>query len=425
MTERLARRIALGLAARVRGGRLVIEEGGRRHEFGDPGGGLRASVTVDSPRAWPALLSGSLGLGRSYAAGLWHTDDLPALIGLCARSIRPLDDARRRLWPLLLPVQAGADSLRRNTPSRARHNAAAHYDLGNDLYRLFLDETLTYSSGIFPRPETTLAEAQEEKLDRACRRVGLRAGHRVLEIGTGWGSLALHAAERYDVSVLTTTLAAEQHEVASERVRAAGLSDRVSVVMRDYRELRGEFDRLVSLEMIEAVGWRHQDEYFKRCSGLLAEDGAMMLQAILIDDRLFEGEKRMRSFANTVVFPGGALPSVASIAGSLARVTDMRIAGLEDITPHYAETLRHWRQRFLHNRDAARALGYGEEFIRMWDFYLAFSEAGFRERRLRVAQFVLAKPGWRGERRLLAAPEPAAREVEQAGGPARGQLAER
>lgn len=425
MTERVARRVVLGLAARARGGLLVIEEGGRRHVLGDPAGGLRATVTVNSPRAWPALLSGSLGLGRSYGAGWWDTDDLPALIGICARSLGPLDAARRRIWPLALPLQAGADSLRRNTASRARANASAHYDLGNDLYELFLDESLTYSSAIFPRPESTLEEAQEEKLDRACRRIGMRPGHRVLEIGTGWGSLALHAAARHGASVLTTTLAAEQHALATARVRAAGLADRVSVVMQDYRSLEGRFDRLVSLEMVEAVGWRHFDEYFESCSRLLTDDGAMMLQAILIDDRLFEGEKRMRSFANTVVFPGGALPSMASISASLARVTDMRVAGLEDITPHYAETLRRWRQRFRARADDVRALGYSEDFVRTWDFYLAFSEAGFRERRLRVAQFVLAKPGWRGERRLLAVPEPARGEVKQGGRPARRELAQR
>jgi cyclopropane-fatty-acyl-phospholipid synthase len=422
---RAARRIGLAAAACVRGGQLTIVEGGRRHEFGNPAGGLRATVTVHSPRAWPALLSGGLGLGRGYAAGWWDCDDIPALISLCARSIGPLDAARRRLWPLLLPLHAGACSLRRNPPSRARNNASAHYDLGNDLYRVFLDRSLTYSSGIFVRPEMTLEEAQEEKLDRACRRMGMFPGHRVLEIGSGWGSLAMHAASRYGASVLTTTLAAEQYALASERVRAAGLADRVSVVMHDYRALGGRFDRLVSLEMIEAVGWRHFDDYFRSCSDLLNDDGAMMLQAILIDDRLFEGEKRMRSFANTLVFPGGTLPSVASIADSLARVTDMRIAGLEDITPHYAETLRHWRQRFLSARDEVRSLGYGEDFIRMWDFYLGFSEAGFRERRLRVAQFVLAKPGWRGERRLLAAPEAAGGDVEQHSGSARRELAQR
>ncbi len=409
----------------MRGGQLTIEEGGRRHEFGDPAGGLRAAVTVNSPHAWPALLSGGLGLGRGYGAGWWDCDDLPALIALCARSIGRLDTARRRLWPLLVPIHAGFDSLRRNTPSRARDNAAAHYDLGNDLYRLFLDESLTYSSAIFLRPEMTLEEAQEEKLDRACRRAGLRAGQRVLEIGTGWGSFALHAGSRYGASVLTTTVAAEQYELASERVRAAGLGDRVSVVKKDYRALSGRFDRIVSLEMIEAVGWRHFDEYFAACSRLLEDDGAMLLQSIVIDDRLFEGEKRMRSFANTVVFPGGTLPSMTSITDSLARVTDMRLAGLEDITPHYAETLRCWRHRFLGREAEVAARGYDERFRRTWDFYLAFSEAGFRERRLRVGQFVLAKPGWRGERRLLAAPEAAAGDIEQRPRPARRELAER
>jgi cyclopropane-fatty-acyl-phospholipid synthase len=425
VTVRAARRLVLALASRARGGLLTISEGRRTYAFGDPADGLRASVTVHSPQVWPALLSGSVGLGRSYAAGWWDTDDLVALTRICARSFGPLDRVRRRIWPLLLPFQAGIASLSRNGPVRARRNAAAHYDLGNDLYRLFLDESMTYSSAVFLRPDMTLEQAQEEKLDRACRRIGLRAEHRVVEIGTGWGSFALHAATRYGSSVLTTTLAAEQHALASERVRAAGLQDRVSVVMRDYRGLRGQFDRLVSIEMIEAVGWRHFDEYFESCSRLLAADGAMLLQAILIDDRWFEGEKRMRGFANTLIFPGGCLPSVASIARSVARVTDMRVAGLEDITPHYAETLRQWRHRFLARREEARALGYDEEFLRLWELYLAFSEGGFRERRLRDAQIVLAKPAWRGERALLAGPEPRRDEVDERGRAARGQLAER
>ena len=271
----------------------------------------------------------------------------------------------------------------------------------------------------------TLEQAQEEKLDRACRRIGLRPEHSVVEIGTGWGSFALHAARRYGCSVLTTTLASEQHALASERVAAAGLGDRVEVVMQDYRALRGRFDRLVSIEMIEAVGWRHFDEYFEACSRLLAPDGAMLIQAILLDDRWFEAEKRLRSFANTLIFPGGCLPSVSSIARSVARVTDMRVAGLEDITPHYAETLRQWRQRFLARREEARALGYDEEFLRLWEMYLAFSEGGFRERRLRDAQIVLAKPDWRGERALLAAEDPRRDEVEEPRRAARGELPER
>jgi cyclopropane-fatty-acyl-phospholipid synthase len=276
------------------------------------------------------------------------------------------------------------------------------------MYKLFLDESLTYSSAIFPRPDSSLEEAQEEKLDRACRRLGLRPEHHVVEIGTGWGSFAIHAATHYGCTVTTTTLAAEQHALASERVRAAGLGGRVNIVMQDYRALRGRFDRLVSIEMIEAVGWRHFGEFFATCSRLLVPDGAMLLQAILIDDRLFEGEKRMRSFANTLIFPGGCLPSVASITCALADATDLRIAGYEDITPHYAETLRQWRQRFVSHREAVRALGYDEAFLRLWELYLAFSEGGFRERRLRDAQILMAKPGWRAERALLdPAPEPA------------------
>ena len=346
---------------------------------------LHVEVDVRTPRAFTALLNGGRGLARGYAEGRWDTDDLVSLIRICSRRMRPLDELRRRIAPL----QRG---LPHNTRIAARRNARAHYDLGNAMFELFLDDSLTYSAAIFDRPGISLEQAQFEKLDRACRRIGLRADHSLLEIGTGWGSLAMHAAAHYGCEVTTTTLATEQHALASRLARERGLD--IDFLMSDYRELCGSYDRLISLEMVEAVGWRHLDEYFSCCSHLLRQDGAMTLQAILLEDRLYEGEKRARTFANTVVFPGGCLPSMAVIQDSVSRVTDFEVAEVEDMTASYAETLSRWRRSFLAGRDQVRSLGYDEEFIRTWDFYLAFSEAGFRERRLRCAQIVLAKPEW-------------------------------
>ena len=250
----------------------------------------------------------------------------------------------------------------------------------------------------------TLHEAQLAKLDRICRRLDLRPGERLLEIGAGWGGLALHAAGRYGVHVTTTTISREQHAHATAAVRAAGLQERVTVLLEDYRDLRGRYDKLVSIEMVEAVGWERPDAYFAACSRLLEPYGAMLLQAIVHPHRVFRVEKASEGFINRFVFPGGTLPSLLAIERSLARRTDLRTAALDDITPHYARTLACWRERFRAAWPELRTLGYDERFRRMWDLYLAYCEAGFHERRIADVQLLLAKPAWRGE---AVAPPPA------------------
>jgi cyclopropane-fatty-acyl-phospholipid synthase len=269
---------------------------------------------------------------------------------------------------------------------------AAHYDLGNDLFELFLDPSMTYSCAVFDGPDATLADAQERKLDLVCRKLGLGPDDHVLEIGTGWGSFALHAAGRYGSRVTTTTISAEQQARAAERVREAGLHDRVEVLGDDYRDLRGSYDKVVSIEMIEAVGWQYFDEFFRRCSTLLRPDGEMLLQAIAIGDDAYEAEKASRTFIRELVFPAGCLPSLRVIDDCVRRVTDLRRLQLEDITRHYPETLRRWRERFVTAADRAERLGYDRAFRRIWELYLAYCEAGFRERRIRVVQMVLGKP---------------------------------
>jgi cyclopropane-fatty-acyl-phospholipid synthase len=413
--ERAARRAVHALLARTRGGTLELVEDGAARTFGTPAGDppLHARVEVREPAFHAALLSGGAGAGRAYVDGLWDCDDLVALVRIAARAMPPLDRWRERLLPLTAPWQQTAWRLRGNSRARARERIAAHYDLGNTLFSRFLDETMTYSAAIFERPDATLHEAQLCKLDRICRRLQLMPGERLLEIGAGWGGLALHAAARYGVHVTTTTISREQHAHATATVRAAGLEDRVTVLLQDYRDLRGRYDKLVSIEMIEAVGWEHLDRYFACCSDLLEPHGAMLLQAIVHPHRVFRVEKAAKGFIREFVFPGGTLPSMAAIERSLARETDLRTVALDDITPHYARTLACWRERFHDAWLQLRTLGYDERFRRLWDLYLAYCEAGFRERRISDVQLLLAKPAFRGESVGPPSPRQVARVVPQ------------
>jgi cyclopropane-fatty-acyl-phospholipid synthase len=395
MIEAPARLAAQRVFDRLRDGRLEVIEAGASRVFGDPGADLRATVEVRDPRSWSALLHGSVGAGRSYIDGWWDCDDLVSLFRIGARNMPRLDVWRRRIHPIMGRIQRLAGLIPRNTRSGARDNVAAHYDLGNDLFELYLDQRMQYSCAWFPYPRATLEQAQLAKLERICQRLRLRPDHHLLEIGSGWGGLAIHAAAEHGCRVTTTTLSSEQHSYAIERVRDAGLEDRVTVLLTDYRDLRGRFDRLVSVEMIEAVGWQYFDAFFACCSGLLVRDGLMLLQAIVIDDRAYELEKASKSFANTLIFPGGCLPSRAVIGDCVARVTDLRPVWMEDITSHYVETLAAWEQRFSANEERIAALGYDERFRRLWRLYLQISEAGFRERRLGDVQLLLAKPEYR------------------------------
>jgi cyclopropane-fatty-acyl-phospholipid synthase len=393
----LSRRLVLRALRGIDGGQLELREGAERFVLGRPDAQLRAVIDVRSPLFYRQLLRGSVGLADSYLDGQWECSDLVAMTRIAARNAGRLDRVRRIASPLLAPAQRAARWLGRNTPHRSRRQIAAHYDLGNDLFELFLDETMMYSCAVFERPDATLREASLAKLDRICRRLRLGPSEHVLEIGTGWGGFALHAAARYGCRVTTTTISREQHAYASRRVAEAGLADRVTVLAQDYRDLTGSYDRLVSIEMIEAVGWQYLPTFFRRCSGLLRDDGAMLLQAIVIDDGAYEVEKASRSFINTHIFPGGCLPSMEVISRNLCRVTDMRMAHLEDITSHYTRTLAAWRERFLEARDRVTELGYDERFRRLWELYLCWCEGGFAERRIRDVQLLLAKPGFRAE----------------------------
>jgi cyclopropane-fatty-acyl-phospholipid synthase len=390
--DALARAGVGAVLGRVGHGRIDVVEGDREHSYGPADAELRATVTINDPAAWRGPLHGSVGLGEGYVAGLWETDDLVSLIQIAARELRGMDGVRgavarpRAIWHRLRGL------VPENTRSGARRNISAHYDLGNDLFASFLDERMMYSCAYFPDAAASLELAQLAKLDRICDRLRLGPENHLLEIGTGWGGLAIHAARRSGCRVTTTTISREQFELAQQRVRDAGLTDQVTVLLQDYRDLDGRFDRLVSIEMIEAVGWQYFDDYFRRCDELLTDDGLMLLQAITIDDRIYGIEKGAKSFANTHVFPGGCLPSQGLITGCLERVTSMKQIWVDDITAHYPPTLAAWRGRFFDAWERLRERGYDERFRRLWDFYLSSSEAGFRERRIGDVQALFAKP---------------------------------
>ena len=389
-----ARELVLARLARLDAGGLRLREGDRELRFGASAGGRQAQLTVhDASFFADVAFGGSVGAGESYMAGTWQSDDLAALLGLMAANRAVLDDMDSGLGRIAQPLLRSAHALRRNTRAGARRNIAAHYDVGNPFFALFLDETMMYSCAVFEREDMTLAEASVAKLERVCRKLRLSPNDHILEIGTGWGGFAIHAASRYGCRVTTTTISPSQRELALERVRRAGLADRVTVLLEDYRDLRGRYGKLVSIEMIEAIGHAQFEPYFAACSRLLAPGGRMLLQSITIAEHRYERARREVDFIKRYVFPGCCIPALAPLTRAMARASDLRIVHLEDIGPHYATTLAHWRRNLVANADRVAAMGYPAEFRRMWEFYFAYCEAGFAERALGDVQVLLEKEG--------------------------------
>lgn len=393
-----ARRLLLPIVDRLQGGAIDLVENGEVQRLGDRSA-LPIRVEVHSPRIYSRiLLQGSLGAGRAWIEGDWDCDDLPRLMRLLLGQpdmVGPsgrMDSPLARLASFFRTVRAPAT---RNSKRGSRRNISAHYDLGNDFYSAMLDPTMTYSSALFDFDGEPLESAQGAKYERLCQQLALRPGQRVLEIGTGWGGFALHAAKHHGCHVTTTTISGEQRDWALARIAEAGLSDRVEVLFEDYRDLTGRYDRLVSIEMIEAVGADYLDTFFDVCSARLEANGAMGLQAIVIADQLYERSRRHVDFIKRYVFPGGFLPSIAAIGDRVARVTDLRIHDVHDLTRDYAETLRRWRANLAAQPEAYAAVSDKGEFERLWTYYLAYCEAGFEERRIGCVQMTLTKPGWR------------------------------
>lgn len=394
----IAKRTLHRAMAQLQEGAITIIDGDEARTFGHAASGLHATVRVHDPRFYPrALFSGSLGAAEAFMDGLWSCDDLTALCRIFTRDTAVGDGMDRGITRLFFAAARGFHWLARNSKGGSQRNIAAHYDLGNEFFALWLDDTMTYSSGIFQRPDSTLREASIAKLDQICRQLALKPGEHVLEIGTGWGSFAIHAASTYGCRVTTTTISTQQHDLAVQRIAAAGLSDRITVLLKDYRDLKGQYDKLVSIEMIEAVGHAFLDTYFRQCAALLKPDGAMMLQVITMNDQRYDRYLKTVDFIQHYIFPGSCCPSLTAMTTSIARASDFKLSRLEDFGPHYARTLRTWRERFFAAVDDVRAMGYDERFIRMWDYYLSYCEAGFAERYIGVAQILLTKPGWRCE----------------------------
>ncbi|MAT94601.1 MAG: SAM-dependent methyltransferase [Halioglobus sp.] len=397
----IAREAVFRLLGKLETGSLTVHEGSQSYRFG-VAHGPRAEVHVHDRAVYSQMaMGGSIAAGETYMRGYWSTPDIIQVTRLFCANMRVLErfDASQSLWVRLgLRV---AHFFNRNTRSGSRDNIGAHYDLGNDFFALFLDPSMMYSSALFTDPAQSLECASREKLDELCRQLELQPDDHLLEIGTGWGGMAVHAARYYGCRVTTTTISREQFDYARERVRQEGLQDRVTVLCQDYRELRGRYDKLVSIEMIEAVGHEFYGEYFRTCSALLQPGGKMVIQAITMTDQRYEQARDSVDFIKRYIFPGGCLPSVAVIAQHLASDTDMQMVHLRDITQDYAITLAHWRERFLAQLQEVRSMGFSDEFIRMWEYYLAYCEGGFRERVIGTVQLAFAKPAYR-----FAAPGP-------------------
>ncbi|MFZ0685285.1 MAG: cyclopropane-fatty-acyl-phospholipid synthase family protein [Terriglobales bacterium] len=397
LTATLAKKIFLKTLSGLRVGYLQIICADETYSFGQASSGqgnnpLHAVVAVHNDRFFlRALLAGDIGVGESYMDGDWSTPDLVSVVRLAVQNLDQLDNSNR----LFTKVRRIADFLehrrKRNTQSGSRRNIAYHYDLGNDFYCLFLDRTLAYSCAFYENANDTLEQAQIHKYDRICRKLQLGPTDHVLEIGTGWGGFAAYAADTYGCRVTTTTISQQQHDYARELFASIKAGERIELLLDDYRNLRGQFDKIVSIEMFEAVGYDHYDDYFSACDRLLKPDGSLLLQTITIREAKFEQYRKQSDWIKKHIFPGAELASVVEIQRSLARTTSIQLFHLEDIGMHYALTLQEWRRRFLDRLVSVRQLGFDERFVRMWDYYLAYCEGAFRERYISDVQLLLSK----------------------------------
>jgi cyclopropane-fatty-acyl-phospholipid synthase len=374
-------------------GCLTLQDGTEQHSFGDKTHGLHAVIHVHDARFYGEIaFGGSIGAGEAYMLGYWTADNLTNVIRLMCINQSVMDTLEGGYQWLTKPIMRVLHWLNSNTTEGSRKNIAAHYDLGNDMFQLFLDPTMMYSSAMFNAQTKTLQQASELKLKTICDKLALTPDDHVIEIGTGWGGFSIYAAKNYGCKVTTTTISKQQYELAKARVDAAGLSSQITLLLDDYRHLQGQYDKLVSIEMIEAVGYQFYDTYFAKVSSLLKPNGLALIQAITIADQRYESAKKSVDFIQRYIFPGSCIPSNTAMLDSITKMTDLRLTDLEDIGPHYATTLAMWRENFIANLQQVRKLGYSEEFIKMWEFYLCYCEGGFEERALGDVHLLLAKP---------------------------------
>ena len=354
---------------------------------------LHVTMKIHDANVYRRLLfGGSIALADSYIEGEWDTEDLTGLIRLAARNLAVFNGLENRFAGLSKALEKAKHRLRGNDKAGSKSNILAHYDLGNAMYERFLDPTMMYSSAVYVTPDTSLAQAQQHKLALICQRLQLKENDHVIEIGTGWGGFAIYAATHYGCQVTTTTISDAQYTEAQRRIEKAGLSSKIRLLKQDYRELTGHYDKLVSIEMIESVGHEYLPTFFAKCNSLLKPTGLMVLQAITFNDQNYEDYLKSVDFIQTHIFPGGCLLSNQELTKQFTEQTDMVIKQLHDYGFDYAHTLRDWRADFLAQRDAIRALGYDEAFIRLWAFYFGYCEGGFLERTIGVVQVTAVKP---------------------------------
>ncbi len=394
VVDKTCRTAFLKLMSLLPQGVMEIRENGTHvATYGKPDETLHALIDIQHIKAYrQLLLGGSIAAGETYMDKLWTTPDLTSVIRIFARNLNFLDTWEDKFKWISLPVHKVQHFLRRNTSDQAKKNIEAHYDLGNRLYTRFLDKSMMYSSAIYPDPNSTLAQAQQHKLRTLCNKLQLTEQDHLIEIGTGWGGLAVFAAKHYGCRVTTTTISEEQYAYAQQWVAEENLQDKITLLKKDYRELTGTYDKLVSIEMIEAVGKRYLGNFFQKCSALLKDDGLMVLQSITIDDRRYEGYANSVDFIQKYIFPGGFLPSQLVINQQLKQHSDLAIRDSQDIGLDYAKTLDDWYQAFMAAKEVLLNDGYDERFVRMWTYYLKYCEGGFLERAISTVQLIMTKP---------------------------------
>lgn len=392
--DKLCRKQLVSTLRNLHTGKITLHDALGTEVFGNHNDTqLCSTLHIHDTEAYRSIaLMGSVGAGEAYMTHDWSADDLPTLIRILSRNKDVVDNIDGGFAALGKIILKGFHALNKNSTKGSKRNIAAHYDLGNDLFKLFLDPSMMYSSGIFPYEGASMKEASEYKLQRICEKLDLQPSDHLVEIGTGWGSMAIYAAKHFGCEVTTTTISDEQYDYAHQQIISAGLEERVHLLKEDYRNLKGQYDKLVSIEMIEAVGYQYLDTYIEKCSHLLKDDGIALIQAITIDDQRYEQAKKEVDFIKRYIFPGSFIPCVTAIAQSATKVSDMKVTHIEDITPHYAKTLAKWRERFLANKNDILKLGYDETFIRLWDFYFAYCEGGFEERVIGDVHIMFAKP---------------------------------
>lgn len=399
LIDNLCRKLLLSRLSDLHWGSITIIDGtdeNKTYELGKTGPENHTTITVKRSSFFSrSALGGSIGAGESYVDGDWTCSDLPTLIRIFVRNRSVLESMDNRLGNILLPVQKAMHGLRSNTVEGSRKNIRDHYDIGNDFFQLFLDETMMYSSALFQGEKRTLKEASEAKIKTICEKLSLKPTDHLVEIGTGWGSLAIYAAENYGCRVTTTTISREQFDFTQKRITDKGLGDKITLLFEDYRHLKGQFDKLVSVEMIEAVGIANLPVYFEKCSSLLKPEGLMVIQAITIREQFYESAKNSVDFIQKHIFPGGALPSIWAMMDCIKEHTDLMLLEQEDFADDYADTLKEWMKNLAARKDEIVTLGYPEFLFRLWEFYFAYCEGGFRERAIGLSQLRLAKPLYR------------------------------